>query len=245
MRRLVKLMLIFVLAVFVLPVVAHSVVWLAKERPSSWRNADWSASGVLPDATDVGDAVIHVMAARTGGYKGIVSVHSWLVLKKKGARNYDRYDVVGWGRPVRHNAYAPDGRWYSNAPEIVHTVRGEAAERAIPRLEAAIKSYRWSEYGDYTIWPGPNSNTFVASVLANVPEIGGRVPPTAVGRDFPADGRWIGRGPGGGWRVTLNGLAGFTVGVIEGFEIHLLGLVAGIEIRRPALLVPGFGRISL
>lgn len=244
MRRFLKLMLIFIVTVFILPVAGYAMVWLVKDRPSSWRNADWSSSGILPDATDDAEAVIHIMAARTGGYKGIVSVHSWLVLKKPRARDYDRYDVVGWGRPVRHNAYAPDGRWYSNVPQIVHTVRGKAAERAIPKLEAAIKSYRWSDRGDYTIWPGPNSNTFVASVLAAVPEIGGRVPPTAVGRDYPADGRWIGRGPAGGFRVTLNGLAGFTVGAIEGIEIHLLGLVAGIEFRRPALLVPGVGRIG-
>ena len=243
MRRLLKLMLVLLLAVFILPVGGHALVWLAKDRPSSWRQADWSSSGVLPDANEIDEAVVHVMAARTGGYKGIVSVHSWLVIKKRGASRYERYDVVGWGRPVRHNAYAPDGRWYSNDPEIVHTVRGATAERAIPKLEAAISAYRWSEYGDYAIWPGPNSNTFVAAILASVPEIGGRVPPTAVGRDYPADGRWIGRGPGGGWRVTLNGLAGFTVGAVEGLEVHFLGLVAGVEFRQPALLVPGFGRI--
>lgn len=245
MRRLLKLMLIVLFAVFILPVAGHALVWITKDRPSSWRQADWSSSGVLPDAEDIEEAIVHVMAARTGGYKGIVSVHSWLVIKQRGAIEYDRYDVVGWGRPVRHNAYAPDGRWYSNKPEIVHTVQGAAAERAIPKLEAAIRAYRWSEHGDYTIWPGPNSNTFVASVLASVPEIGGRVPPTAVGRDYPADGRWIGRGPGGGWRVTLNGIAGFTVGAVEGLEVHFLGLVAGVEFRRPAVLVPGFGRVGL
>ena len=245
MRRLFKFMLVFIIAVFILPVAGHAIVWLAKERPSSWRNADWSASGVLPEAKASDPPVVHVMAARTGGYKGIVSVHSWLVIKRPGASQYDRYDVVGWGRPVRHNAYAPDGRWYSNVPQIAHTVRGAAAARAIPKLEAAIGSYRWSKHGDYTIWPGPNSNTFVASLLAQVPELGGRMPPTAVGRDFPADGSWIGRGPGGGWRLTLNGLAGITIGAVEGIEMHLLGLVAGVDFARPALLVPGFGRLGL
>ncbi len=245
MRRLSKFMLVFILAVFILPVAGHAVVWLAKDRPSSWRNADWSESGVLPAPRASDPPAIHVMAARTGGYKGIVSVHSWLVIKRPGAAEYDRYDVVGWGQPVRHNAYAPDGRWYSNVPEIVHTVRGDAAARAIPKLEAAIQSYRWSNHGDYTIWPGPNSNTFVASVLAQVPELGARMPPTAVGRDFPVDGKWLSRGPGGGWRMTLKGLAGVTIGMAEGFELHLLGLVAGIDFTRPALLVPGFGRLGL
>ncbi len=245
MRRLFKIMLSFILVVFLLPVAGHAVVWLAKDRPSSWRDADWSASGVLPEARSGGEPVIHVMAARTGGYKGIVSVHSWLIIKRPGASEYDRYDVVGWGQPVRHNGYPPDGRWYSNAPEIVHTVRGNAAAQAIPKLEAAIRSYRWSKRGDYKIWPGPNSNSFVASVLAQVPELGARMPPTAIGRDFPVDGKWIGRGPAGGWRLTLNGFAGVTFGAVEGLEMHLMGLVAGVDVARPALLLPGFGRLGL
>ena len=80
--------------------------------------------------------------------------------------------------------------------------------------------------------------------MAAVPDLAGRMPPTAVGRDFPADGNWIGRSPGGGWRMTLNGLAGITVGAVEGLELHLLGLVAGIDVARPALVLPGFGRIG-
>lgn len=185
MRRLFKFMFLFLIAVFILPVAGHAVVWLAKDRPTSWREADWSASGVLPDPKRDDRPVIHVMAARTGGYKGIVSVHSWLVVKKPGASEYERYDVVGWGRPVRHNAYPPDGRWYSNSPQVVHTVSGEQAARAIPQLELAIRSYRWADNGDYRIWPGPNSNTFVASMLAAVPDLAGRMPPTAIGQGLP------------------------------------------------------------
>lgn len=243
MRRFFKLFIIVLISVFILPIAGHAVVWLAKERPKSWRNADWSASGVLPKPQR-DEAIIHVMAARTGGYKGIISVHSWLVVKKPGVDEYERYDVVGWGRPMRHNAYPPDGRWYSNEPEIVHTVHGEQAVQAIPKLEAAISAYRWSSHGDYRIWPGPNSNTFVASMMAAVPELSGRMPPTAVGRDYPADGNWIGRSPGGGLRVTLNGLAGITIGAVEGLEVHLLGLVAGVDFAKPAILIPGFGRVG-
>jgi len=82
-------------------------------------------------------------------------------------------------------------------------------------------------------------------MMAAVPDLAGRMQPTAVGRDFPADGNWIGRGPGGGWRMTLNGLAGITVGAVEGLELHFLGLVAGIDVARPALLLPGFGRVGV
>ena len=64
-------------------------------------------------------------------------------------------------------------------------MRGDAAAQAlIPKIEAAIKEYSYANAGDYRIWPGPNSNTFVATVLRAIPELGAALPPNAVGRDF-------------------------------------------------------------
>ena len=34
------------------------------------------------------------------------------------------------------------------------------------------------------------------------------------------------------------------MGWVEGIEVNVLGLVTGIDIRRPALKLPGFGRIG-
>ena len=85
------------------PVFVHAGFWLSHERPRGWRDADWSSAGVLPAPTAEMQASIRVMAARTGGLKGIVSVHTWLVLKRPGAAAYERYDVVGWGNPLRRN----------------------------------------------------------------------------------------------------------------------------------------------
>ncbi len=245
MHRLSKIMFIALTVIFVLPVVIKTAVWATGSQPMHWRDADWSASGVLPAAGDEKAASIRVLSARTGGYKGILSVHSWLVIKPAGAKAYDRYDVVGWGRPLRKNAFSPDGRWYSNDPEIVFELKGARAAELIPKIEAAIAAYPWSAYGDYRIWPGPNSNTFVASILSKVPELGAVLPPTAIGRDFPIDGRYVSRSTAGGWMISFAGLVGVTVGAIEGFQINLLGLVAGVEFARPALLLPGLGRISL
>jgi hypothetical protein len=36
-----------------------------------------------------------------------------------------------------------------------------------------------------------------------------------------------------------------SVGWVEGIEVNLLGLVAGIDVRRPAIKVPGWGRIGV
>ena len=35
------------------------------------------------------------------------------------------------------------------------------------------------------------------------------------------------------------------VGWVEGFEVNLLGLVAGLDLRHPAVKLPGFGRIGV
>lgn len=244
MRRFLVLSLTAFLTVFILPSLIHLGVWLVQDRPGSWREADWSSAGILA-APAVDEAAIYVMAARTGGLKGAFSVHSWLLVKKPGQARFDRYDVVGWGTPVRRNAYSPDARWYSNEPQIHHVITGDAARALIPKVEAAIAEYPWRNRGDYTIWPGPNSNTFVASVIRAVPELRVALPPTAVGRDYPAAGDWIERDGAGDLRLSLGGYAGVSVGPVTGFEINALGLVAGFDPARGILKVPSFGAVPL
>ena len=245
-RRLISTTLLVILVVFVAPLVAHAVVWSQNDRPSSWSTADWGPSGILPPASAVPEAVVHVMSARTGGMKGAVAVHSWIVTKPAGAARYTRFDVVGWGTPVRTNSYPPDGRWYSNEPTIHYTARGERAERLIPGIERAVREYRWRKRGDYAIWPGPNSNTFVATIVRAVPGFDASVPPTALGRDFPADGRWfVPARDGRGMRLTLGGYAGLVLGGIEGFEVNFLGAVAGFDPATWTLKLPGFGAVDL
>ena len=224
------------------PVLVHAAIWLSHEHPRGWREADWSSANVLPDPKAETKASIRVLAARTGGLKGIVSVHTWLVLKPAGASAYERYEVVGWGKPLRRNGQPADGRWYSNDPVVIYELKGAEAERLLPKVEAAIQAYRWAERGTYRTWPGPNSNTFVATVLAAVPELDADMPPTAIGRDFPP-GAWLRRGPGA-WSATLGGFAGLTLGRRQGIELNLLGLVAGIRFDDFALILPGFGALG-
>lgn len=245
MRR-IKQIFIFLLLIFVFPALASAAWWQFQDRPRSWRTADWSASGVLSEERRRKEAAVFVMAARTGGLKGAFSVHSWLVIKKRGTGSFDRYDKVGWGPPVRKNAYPADGRWYSNIPQIIHAVRGDAAEKLIPHIESAIRAYPHSANGDYRIWPGPNSNSFIAFVLRSVPELGASLPPNAVGRDFVPGFASLEWSPERrDLHASLGGLVGFAAGASSGFELHFLGLVAGLDILKPAVKIPGFGRVDL
>ena len=244
--RTLKKMILIILILFLLPAGLSLVLWSLKDRPASWRVANWQSANILPEATKNPAAAVYVMVARTGGMKGALALHSWIVTKPAGAETYDRYDKLGWGEPVRRNAYSPDARWYSNAPQIVFEKHGDEAESLIPIIEAAIETYPHSQRGEYHIWPGPNSNSFVAHVVNEVPELGIALPSNAVGRDFLSGNRRFHIDPD--WRnliVTWDGLIGFAVGARNGFEIHFMGLVAGVDILNPAIKLPGFGRLQI
>lgn len=245
MRHLKRLLLL-ILVVYLLPALASTGWWSLQNHPSSWREAEWGTSGVLPKADANGDAKIYIMSASTGGLKGAVASHSWIVTKAKGDATYNRYDKVGWGSPIRRNNYVADAYWYSNTPHIVKEISGDEAQRLIPAVEAAIQSYPYAGVGDYRIYPGPNSNSFVAHVLRTVPDLDAVLPPDAVGRDYLSDG-WMFAidADGRDMHATLYGLIGIAAGQRSGLEVHFMGLVAGIDVANPGVKIPAIGRIGL
>lgn len=235
----------FTLAVFLiylLPALASAGLWAMKEHPTGYRNARWSSAGILPDASADRPAAIYIYSAMTGGLKGSIASHAWIVTKQEGAPAYQRYDKVGWGSPIRRNAYPPDAYWYSNMPRRVVELHGQEAQRLIPKIEQAIADYPYGKPGGYHIYPGPNSNTFVAHVLRSVPELGVVLPPDAVGRDYLPNGAFFHIADD--WKdasFSLGGLLGLSVGLRSGFEVNFLGLVAGFDIVHPGIKIPGLG----
>jgi hypothetical protein len=235
--------IIFLVLLFGPLFVSAGIYWFS-DRSQNWQTADRTSAGFLPPASDHPEALVRVFAARTVRWRSIFAVHSWLVVKEKNAAQYTRYDYTAWGEPIRINGFTPDGRWFGRDPEVIAAADGAAAERMIPSIRAAVKNCKFASYGDYRVWPGPNSNTFVATVLQSVPELKAILPPTAVGKDYPYDGKWL-ELTASGVRLTWSGYFGVSVGWIEGFEINVLGAVLGIDIRRPAIKLPGLGRIGL
>jgi hypothetical protein len=245
-HRLRKSVIIFLLLVFApIGVSAARYLWLGNGR-GNWQTADRSSTGLLPSPASHPDAMIRVFAARTVRWRGIFAVHTWIVVKERGATQYSRYDYTAWGEPIRSNGLAPDGRWFGPVPETVAAVDGAVAEALIPRILHVIENYKFRAYGDYSPWPGPNSNTFVRATLDAVPELRGVLPPTAIGKDYPYTGRWFGpTASGTGLFATLDGYLGLKIGWVEGFEINFFGAVLGVDIRRPALKLPGIGRLGV
>ena len=234
-----------ILAAFLLVPLAISVI---THTPSAvpWYQASMEATGLAPDPANLSEAVVQVYAAKAFGWRGAFSVHTWIIAKPAGATRYTRYDVVGWGGApvVRQNYAAADALWYGGHPEILRDVRGKEAEPLIDEIEAAVAAYPFAD--TYHTWPGPNSNTFVAHVARNVPGLRLDIPANAIGKDYLPLTAPITRAPSGtGMQVSLLGLVGFIVAAEEGVEVDVLGLSAGVDILRPALRVPGLGRIGM
>jgi hypothetical protein len=241
----VRKFVIVLLALLVAPICVSAVKYWLGDRSVDWQSADRSSAGLLPQPAVHPEALVRVYAARTVRWRGIFAVHTWLVVKEQNAQRYTRYDYTAWGVPIRVNGFAADGRWFGGTPETIASADGEAAARMIPKIQAAIEGYSLRAYGDYRAWPGPNSNTFVAAVLSSVPELRIALPPTAIGKDFPYSGEFFGLTPSGtGVRATLGGYLGLTIGWVEGLEINILGAVFGLDIRRPAVKLPGLGRLG-
>jgi len=238
--------IIFLLLVF-LPIGASAerYFWSGDGR-GNWRSADRSSAGLLDDPAAHPEAVIRIFAARTVRWRGIFAVHTWIVVKERGATTYSRYDYTAWGEPIRSNGFAADARWFGATPEAIVETDGEEASRLVPKIRHVIDNYKFRAHGDYSAWPGPNSNTFVQAVLNGVPELKAVLPPTAIGKDYPYEGDWFGlTASRAGAYASLGGYLGITVGWVEGFEINFLGAVLGFDIRRPALKLPGMGRLGM
>jgi hypothetical protein len=242
-RRFRRPLWLAFVAIFLAPVLIGAGDLAYHGGPRHWSNWDRTVTSELPPAAEHPQARIMVMSGRTRGWKGVVAVHSWIVVKGENERTWRRYDVAGWGDPVRMNWWPPD-LWFGEHGRVVLDVKGEQAQALIPRIDAAIKNYRYVHAGDYRIWPGPNSNTFVAAILRAIPEAGVTLPANAIGRDFRA-WPYVGLTDSGtGVELNLWGVFGLKVGWVEGIEINVLGLVAGLDVRDPGIKLPGFGRIG-
>jgi hypothetical protein len=233
--------------------VTAPVLWSVSMGSASpfrhWSDARWDSAGLAPDPATTSDAVVQVYAARAWGWKGIFAVHTWLIMKREGASRYDRYEVVGWGvrhgRPaVRRDMRAIDGYWAGNLPHIIVDRRGPEVEALIERIETAIETYPYPN--QYRSWPGPNSNTFIAHIARSVPELAIELPPTAIGKDYLANGGLFASTPSGtGYQMSVLGLLGLSLGRDEGLELNLLGLTLGIDPLDVAIKLPAVGRIGL
>jgi hypothetical protein len=222
----------------------------ALARPTQrWSTLPHGPTGQAPDPATTPEAVVQVYAARALGWRGVFAVHPWVVVKSREATAYRRYEVIGWGvdagRPaIRVDRAGPDDHWFGARPDLLVDARGPGVDALVAKVEAAVAAYPYPTR--YRTWPGPNSNTFIAWIGHQVPELRLHLPPTAVGKDYRPDGVPVGLTPSHrGVQLSLFGLAGVLAGVDEGVEVNLLGLTFGVDVLAPALKLPMAGRVGV
>ena len=213
----------------------------------SWRTAPRHSAGIAPDPVELANvAIVQVYAAPTYGWRGYFAVHPWIIFKRSGETAFTRYDVIGWrGTDVVQRNYAlPDGLWYGAQPALLVDHRGDGSEAMIAQIEAAIETYPYPHA--YQAYPGPNSNTFLAHIGREVPQLKLDLPANAIGKDYRPIDRPLGRSSSGsGVQASLLGLLGLSIGWGEGIEINILGLNFGIDVNSPGLRLPFIGRIGI
>jgi len=235
------------LAGLCLAVVAVVFLLLARGGAMDWRTASREPVGLAPDPTAAPEAIVQIYAARAWGWRGYFGVHTWIAVKPTGAKAYTVYELIGWRLRYGDSALtihgrAPDARWFGAAPELLADKRGPGVDALIERIDRAARDYPFAT--EYTMWPGPNSNTFTAWVARAVPELKVDLPPTAIGKDFLGD-RIVATAPSGsGLQLSLFGLLGLTASGVEGVEINLLGFTFGVDLFPPAIKLPLIGRIG-
>ncbi|MFC0336619.1 Protein of unknown function [Kushneria avicenniae] len=227
-----------------------AVWWLGDiDTRTGWAGAGRESVGLAPRADEFNEAVVQLYGARAFNWRGAFAMHTWIAVKPAGGRTYTTHEVQGWRRPtVRTRQGMPDREWFGQRPQLLADLRGPQAAQAIVHIEQAVRDYPRPDH--YRVFPGPNSNTFIAWLIRQVPELNVEMPALALGKDYLIDdahlpSRFMAPAPSGtGYQVSLYGLLGVMAARDEGLEFNLLGLVFGVDPLDLAIKLPGIGRLA-
>jgi hypothetical protein len=172
----------------------------------------------------------------------LFATHTWIELHQKGEEEWLRIEANTSPRTQNlHPSIATHNVRWGRDVELIAVFLLEDAAAMIPQiLESADRHAQGFEYRAY---PGPNSNTYVARILDDVPGMDVELPHNAVGKDYApiidagiTDSR-------DGLHLDIP-LLGASLGYQQGIELHLIGLTAGFSLWPPALKIPFLPRIG-
>ena len=153
-----------------------------------------------PDPAVTQEPVIQVFTAPAAAWRGLFSVHTWIAVKPTGAPRFTRYEVLGFGvsngaPALRTDRMGPGNYWFGARPPILLDRRGAGVDGMIGHVRDAVANYPYPN--SYRPWPGPNSNTFLAHIARQVPDLAIQLPSNAVGMDFLPGGCVVAPAPSG------------------------------------------------
>jgi hypothetical protein len=214
----------------------------------SYKDAARNSAGIATPASEQKEDIFQIYTARAFSWRGNFAIHPWVAWKKSDDKSYTIAHVTGWrvqrGLPaVTVREDLPDRLWFDSVPEILDEHKGEKARRIIEHVESLIEKYPHRD--TYTLYPGPNSNTFVAYLIRHTPELKIELPANAIGKDYLGQTTFGALSPSGqGVQLSAWGLLGLTLGLNEGIEVNVLGLNFGVDFWTPALKLPFVGRFG-
>lgn len=173
----------FLLGLTLLPVIAAASLWAT----SMALEPDPAGEALAPDPAIHTDAVIQVYGADVWGFRGNFAIHTWVAVKGRDEPGYTIYQVIGWrqrrGRPVLSVSEGNPARpWFGSPAVLLHERRGPGTEALVESVRAAVAAYPFAN--DYSMWPGPNSNSFTSWIGLQVPGLGLELPAKAIGQSW-------------------------------------------------------------
>ncbi|HCM48726.1 MAG TPA: hypothetical protein DIS98_14915, partial [Colwellia sp.] len=133
-------------------------------------------------------AIVEFYTADAFSWRGWFAVHPWVAVKAKNATEYKVYQVMRWqvsstkSAIRQHKTPTPDRYWYGSKSELLLSIKGEEAAELIPKVQAAVALYLWKY--EYSVFLGPNSNTFIAWIGLQVLELNLELPLSAIGSGY-------------------------------------------------------------
>lgn len=148
-----------------------------------------AGEAIAPDPSEHPDAVVQIYGAPVWGVRGRFAIHTWIATKGRNEKTYTIYHVLGWRKlrgmsVVSIDEGVPNQKWFGSDPTLLLDKRGEDARELVGKIDQAARKYPYPD--TYTMWPGPNSNSFIAWIGLNVPELGMALPAKALGKNWMA-----------------------------------------------------------
>ena len=139
------------------------------------------------NTVDYSGAVVQVYGADVWGVRGRFAIHTWIATKAAHADNYTIYQVIGWRLRRGNSAVSisegvPNQKWFGSDPILLLDKRGDHARELVDKIDRAARLYPFAD--TYTMWPGPNSNSFIAWIGLKVPELNLALPTKALGKNW-------------------------------------------------------------